>query len=82
MCLAAILVSRVSTLVMGSRQSLGRWGPYTVERFLKDVNWSDTLSIVAGVLPGECVEIYRRWGGPEPGTPPNTRPTTPRGAPR
>jgi tRNA(Arg) A34 adenosine deaminase TadA len=26
MCLAAVLVSKASTPVMGSRQSLGRWG--------------------------------------------------------
>jgi tRNA(adenine34) deaminase len=59
MCGGAILVSGISTLVMGARPApgMGYWRDYTVERFIAFVQRSSTIQVVTGILTQECTEI-------------------------
>jgi tRNA(adenine34) deaminase len=59
MCCGAILASGISTLIMGGRPTLAerRWGELTVERFVKLAGRGDSIQVVTGILPQECVDI-------------------------
>jgi tRNA(adenine34) deaminase len=65
MCCGAILLSGISTLVMGGRPAPAerRWGDYTVERFLDFAGRGATLQVVTGVLTQACVDIRQGEGG-------------------
>lgn len=66
MCCGAIMLNRVSTLVLGARLHpygngpTAGWGSYTVEKLLELTSWSARLAIVTGVLTGHCLQILRR----------------------
>ena len=59
MCCGAILVSGISTLVMGARPfpGEGRWGDYTVEWLIDLLGRRGAIEVVTGVLTQECTDI-------------------------
>ena len=59
MCLAAMLVSGVSTLVIGADRARSdrRWGAYTPEKLIDLTNHADRLEVVRGVLNSACADI-------------------------
>ena len=63
MCCGALIVSGVSTLVMGARPvaSENRYGTYTVETLLELSGWASKMEVVTGILPAECLEVRREW---------------------
>ena len=65
MCCGAIMVSRVSTLVLGARvtEASGSkaFGEYSVEKMLDMALWQGNLELVTGVLLEECQEIRSAW---------------------
>jgi tRNA(adenine34) deaminase len=63
MCCGAIMLTGVSTLVMGARQpaSGGRFGSYSVDKVLALADWSNRLAIVDGVLAAECLRLLESW---------------------
>jgi tRNA(adenine34) deaminase len=65
MCCGAILASGISTLIMGGRPTLAerRWGELTVERFVELAGRGDSIQVVTGILPQECVDIRQGEGG-------------------
>lgn len=56
MCCGVILVSGISTMVLGGRPELGntKWGDYTTERMVEMTSWNDRIEVVTGVLDDEC----------------------------
>lgn len=57
MCAGAIMLSGISTLVLGGRldPERSRWaGRYSVEKIIQDLGMSDRIQIVTGVLQEEC----------------------------
>jgi tRNA(adenine34) deaminase len=63
MCCGALMVSGVSTLVMGGRPepSERRWADYAVARLIAMAGWDSNLRVVTGVLVPECLEVRRTW---------------------
>ena len=63
MCCGALMVSGISTLVMGGRPepSERRWADYAVEKLLALAGWDEKLDVVTGVLVPECLEVRRHW---------------------
>ena len=62
MCLGAILVSQVSTLIMGAGIPPSRpWGDYSVERLLEMVQRSSRLNVVTGVLQEKSEAMRDEW---------------------
>lgn len=64
MCCAAIMLSGISTLVIGARPdpAEARWGEYTAEKFVQWTRWGDRIEIASpDVLPQECIEIRQEW---------------------
>jgi tRNA(adenine34) deaminase len=59
MCCGAILLSGISTLVMGARPApgTGRWSDYTVERLITFLQRSNTIEVVTGILTQACDTI-------------------------
>lgn len=62
MCLAAMLVSGVGTLVIGANRAPSdrRWGDYTPEKLIDLASHADRLKVVRGVLSSECEEVRDR----------------------
>ena len=71
MCCGAIMVSRVSVLVLGGRitdaSGSGAFGEYRVEKLLELARWQGNLELVTGVLQEECQEIRNEWRKKYPG---------------
>ncbi len=63
MCAGAIMVSGVSSVVIGARPdpALRRYGPYTLETFLDWTGWRDKIRVIGDVLPDECLEVRQKW---------------------
>ena len=63
MCLGAIMVARISVLVLGGRDSpySNHYGDYSVEKLLQLAGWSNKLELVTGVLAQECEQIFNEW---------------------
>lgn len=61
MCCAAILLSGVSTLVMGARNdpATSDWPGYSVEGLIGDLGRRDEIEIVNGILVAECEAVRR-----------------------
>lgn len=59
MCCGAILLSGVSTLVMGGRNdpATSNWPTYRVEDMIKSLGRSNEIEIVNGVLVEECLAV-------------------------
>jgi tRNA(adenine34) deaminase len=64
MCGGAILVSGITTLVMGARPAPGerRWSGYTVERLIDLAGRSGALQVVTGILTQACADIRQGEG--------------------
>jgi tRNA(adenine34) deaminase len=64
MCCGAILVSGISTVVLGGRPTPAerRWGSYTVERLIEQAQRSQAVQVVTGILTQECVDIRQGEG--------------------
>ncbi len=56
MCCGVILVSGISTMVLGGRPETGatKWGDYTAERMVDMTAWGDRIEVITGVLVDEC----------------------------
>ncbi len=71
MCTGAIMVSRISTLVLGGRitaaSGSGMFGEYRVEKMLDMARWQGNLELVTGILQDECQEIRTEWRKKYPG---------------
>ncbi len=71
MCCGAIIVSRVSTLVLGARITKASgskaFGEYSVGKVLDMALWRANLELVTGVLLEECQEIRNEWRKQYPG---------------
>jgi tRNA(Arg) A34 adenosine deaminase TadA len=61
MCCGAILISGITTLVMGARATPAerRWGDYTVESFLDFSKRAGMLEVVTGILTQACADVRR-----------------------
>ena len=59
MCCGAILVSGITTLVMGARSAPPerRWGDYSVEALIAHTQRSDQIAVVTGILTQECADV-------------------------
>ncbi len=64
MCCGAILVSGITTLVMGARPASteSRWGGYSVEKLIEFVAGGDRIDVVTGILIRECAEVRQVEG--------------------
>jgi tRNA(adenine34) deaminase len=71
MCCGAIMLTGVSTLVMGARQPAGggRFGSYSVDKVLALAGWNDRITIVDGVLTEECQRLLDGWRAKNTPTP-------------
>jgi tRNA(adenine34) deaminase len=64
MCCGAILVSGITTLVMGARPALAerRWGDYTPESLIAHTQCSEQMRVVTGILVEACAEVRQVEG--------------------
>ena len=64
MCCGAILVSGITTLVMGARPALAerRWGDYTTESLIAHTQRSEQIRVVTGILVEACAEVRQVEG--------------------
>lgn len=60
MCCGAILVSGISTLVIGGRYAPGehRWQDYAAERLIELAGRTDAIEVVTDVLAQECRNMW------------------------
>ncbi len=63
MCSGAIMVSGISTVVMGARPnpSESQYGDFSVEKLFQESGWGDKIEVVSGILVEECWKIRRDW---------------------
>ena len=61
MCCGALLVSGITTLVMGARPAPAgrRWGDYSVETLIAHTQRGDQMTVVTGILTQECADVRR-----------------------
>jgi tRNA(Arg) A34 adenosine deaminase TadA len=64
MCCGAILVSGITTLVMGARPALAerRWGNYTTENLIAHTQRSEQMRVVTGILVEACAAVRQVEG--------------------
>ncbi len=63
MCCGALMVSGISTLVMGARPdaSTNRYGNYWPEDLINTAGWGGQIEIVTGILTEECWAVRKEW---------------------
>jgi tRNA(adenine34) deaminase len=63
MCAGAIMASGIARLVLGARfqPTVSRWRGYAIERLIELAEWGDRLTVVTGVVPDECLKVWRDW---------------------
>lgn len=63
MCSGAIMVSGISTVVMGARPnpSESQYGDFSVEKLFQESGWGSKIEVVSGILTEECWKIRRDW---------------------
>ena len=63
MCCGALMVSGISTLVMGARPdaSANRYGNYQPEDLINTAGWGSKIEVVTGILTEECWSVRREW---------------------
>ena len=63
MCSGAIMVSGISTVVMGARPNPGesQYGDFFVEKLFQESGWGSKIEIVSGILTEECWKIRLDW---------------------
>ena len=65
MCCGALMVAKVSTLVLGGRQD-SLYSDCTVERLLELAQWGSRLTLVTGVFEEEGDTLVREWRARRP----------------
>lgn len=65
MCSGAIMVSGISTVVMGARPNPGesQYGDFSVEKLFQESGWGSKIEVVSGILTEECWKIRLDWAG-------------------
>ena len=63
MCSGAIMVSGISTVVMGARPNPveSQYGDFSVEKLFQESGWGSKIEVVSGILTEECWKIRRDW---------------------
>ena len=63
MCSGAIMVSGISTLVMGARPnpSESQYGDFSVEKLFQESGWGSKIEVVSGILTEECWKVRLDW---------------------
>ena len=63
MCSGAIMVSGISTVVMGARPNPGerQYGDFSVEKLFQESGWGSKIEVVSGILTEECWKVRRDW---------------------
>ncbi len=63
MCSGAIMVSGISTVVMGARPnpSESQYGDFSVEKLFQESGWGSKIDVVSGILTEECWKIRLDW---------------------
>lgn len=63
MCSGAIMVSGISTVVMGARPnpSESQYGDFSVEKLFQESGWGSKIEVVSGILTEECWKIRLDW---------------------
>ncbi len=63
MCSGAIMVSGISTVVMGARPLAGEsaYGDFSVEKLFHEAGWGDKIEVVTGILVDECWKVRIDW---------------------
>ena len=63
MCSGAIMVSGISTVVMGARPNPGesQYGDFSVEKLFQESGWGSKIEVVSGILTEECWKIRLDW---------------------
>jgi tRNA(adenine34) deaminase len=63
MCSGAIMVSGISTVVMGARPNPGesQYDDFSVEKLFQESGWGSKIEVVSGILTEECWKIRRDW---------------------
>ena len=63
MCSGAIMVSGISTVVMGARPNPGesQYGDFSVEKLFQESGWENKIEVVSGILTEECWKIRLDW---------------------
>ena len=63
MCSGAIMVSGISTVVMGARPNPGesQYGDFSVENLFQESGWGSKIEVVSGILTEECWKIRLDW---------------------
>ena len=63
MCSGAIMVSGISTVVMGARPNPGesQYGDFSVEKLFQESGWGSKIEVISGILTEECWKIRRDW---------------------
>ena len=63
MCSGAIMVSGISTVVMGARPNPGesQYGDFSVEKLFQESGWENKIEVVSGILTEECWKVRRDW---------------------
>ena len=63
MCSGAIMVSGISTVVMGARPNPGesQYGDFSVEKLFQESGWGSKIEVVSGILTEECWKVRLDW---------------------
>ena len=63
MCSGAIMVSGISTVVMGARPNPGesQYGDFSVEKLFQESGWGSKIEVVSGILTEECWKVRQDW---------------------
>ncbi len=69
MCSGAMMVSGISTVVMGARPNPGEsaYGDFSVEKLFQESGWGSKIEVVSGILPEECLKVHRDWAAKNAG---------------
>ena len=63
MCSGAIMVSGISTVVMGARPNPGEsaYGDFSMEKLFQESGWGSKIEVVTGILVKECWKVRLDW---------------------
>ena len=63
MCSGAIMVSGISTVVMGARPNPGEsaYGDFSMEKLFQESGWGSKIEVVTEILVEECWKVRRDW---------------------
>lgn len=63
MCSGAIMVSGISTVVMGARPNPGEsaYGDFSMEKLFQECGWGNKIAAATEILVEECWKVRRDW---------------------